>query len=105
MTDENKLAQANKIKDALAALISAIVPDLDSGDILSDARAALDALYTKYMLITPIGLVHPRRSSHDLYTTGDADSPDSVKDRNGDVTLGLCKRGGGAEDALTAHVS
>lgn len=28
---------------------------------------------------------------HDLYETGDADAPDVIKDRNGEVVLGLCK--------------
>lgn len=29
---------------------------------------------------------------HDLYETGDADAPDAIKDRNGEVVLGLCRR-------------
>lgn len=30
--------------------------------------------------------------AHDLYKTGDADAPDVIKDRNGEVVLGLCRR-------------
>ena len=43
-----------------------------------------------------------KRSSpqHDLYEDGDADIPDCVKDRNGDVVLGLCKRCNRAEVEL-----
>lgn len=29
---------------------------------------------------------------HDLYKTGDPDAPDVIKDRNGEVVLGLCRR-------------
>ena len=32
---------------------------------------------------------HP---DHDLYRTGDADAPDCIKDRNGEVVLGLCRK-------------
>lgn len=31
---------------------------------------------------------------HDLYKTGDADAPEQIKDRNGDVVLSLCRRCG-----------
>lgn len=37
---------------------------------------------------------------HDLYKTGDADAPDVIKDRNGEVTLGLCRRCGKGEADL-----
>lgn len=30
-------------------------------------------------------------TKHVLYATGDPDAPDSIKDRNGDVVLGLCR--------------
>jgi hypothetical protein len=29
---------------------------------------------------------------HDLYKTEDADAPDFIKDSNGEVVLGLCRR-------------
>lgn len=38
---------------------------------------------------------------HDCYETGDADAPESIKDRNGEVTLGLCRRCGRAEGELS----
>ena len=38
---------------------------------------------------------------HDLYETGDPDAPDVVKDRNGEVVLGLCRRCGRAEIELS----
>ena len=39
--------------------------------------------------------------AHDLYRTGDADAPLDIQDRNGEVTLGLCRRCGQAEGDLT----
>lgn len=36
-------------------------------------------------------------SNHDLYETGDPGAPDQIKDGNGEVVLGLCKRCGKAE--------
>ena len=33
-----------------------------------------------------------RRLTHDLYGTEDLDAPDSIKDSNGEVALGLCRR-------------
>jgi len=35
--------------------------------------------------------------NHDLYKTGDKDAPRSIKDGNGDVVLGLCRRCGKGE--------
>lgn len=40
---------------------------------------------------------HP---SHDLYKTGDLDAPDSIKDRNGEVALDMCKACGRGEIEL-----
>lgn len=40
------------------------------------------------------------KMTHDLYKNGDANIPDCVKDQNGDVVLGLCKRCGKAECEL-----
>jgi len=37
---------------------------------------------------------------HILYETGDAGAPDSIKDGNGEVVLGLCKVCGAAEVQL-----
>lgn len=39
--------------------------------------------------------------AHDLYKTGDVGAPDQIKDRNGEVVLGLCKRCGRAEIELS----
>lgn len=39
-------------------------------------------------------------TEHVLYETGDKDAPDAVKDRNGEVVLGLCKVCGLAEIQL-----
>lgn len=39
-------------------------------------------------------------ASHDLYETGDADAPSEIKDRNGEVTLALCRRCGQGEADL-----
>ncbi|MEY2152254.1 hypothetical protein AB7849_15220 [Rhodanobacter sp. 115] len=38
--------------------------------------------------------------THVLYEKGDKDAPDSIKDRNGDITLGLCKVCGRGEAEL-----
>lgn len=40
-------------------------------------------------------------NGHVLYQTGDADAPDVILDRNGDVALGMCKICGKAEIELT----
>ena len=37
---------------------------------------------------------------HDLYKTGDPDAPDCIKDDNGDVALGLCRKCGRGEIEL-----
>lgn len=39
--------------------------------------------------------------AHNLYETGDPRAPDSIKDRNGEVVLGLCKRCGRGESELS----
>ena len=44
---------------------------------------------------------HPVPEGHELYETGDEDAPDSIKDRNGDVALEMCKRCGRAESELS----
>lgn len=38
---------------------------------------------------------------HDLYKTGDEDAPDSIKDRNGEVVLNLCRNCGLGEAELS----
>ena len=38
--------------------------------------------------------------NHELYKTGDAGAPAAILDRNGEVTLSLCKVCGGAEGAM-----
>lgn len=43
---------------------------------------------------------HIPAREHDLYKTGDADAPLVIKDRNGDVVLGLCRRCGRGEIEL-----
>lgn len=40
------------------------------------------------------------KETHDIFKDGDAGIPDCVKDRNGQVVLGLCKRCGRAECEL-----
>jgi len=42
----------------------------------------------------------PPSGRHHLYQTGDADAPDAIKDRNGEVVLGLCRRCGMGEAEL-----
>lgn len=42
----------------------------------------------------------PAEVQHVLYTNADADAPDAIKDRHGDVVLGLCKVCGQAEGDL-----
>lgn len=37
---------------------------------------------------------------HVLYQTGDTDAPESIKDGNGSVVLGLCRHCGAAERDL-----
>jgi hypothetical protein len=37
---------------------------------------------------------------HDLYKTGDADTPDCLLDRNGEVVLKMCRRCGLGEASL-----
>ena len=50
-------------------------------------------------------LSSPRPEAHDLYKDGDADAPDSIKDRNGQVVLGLCRKCGRAESELSEPCS
>lgn len=40
------------------------------------------------------------RTAHDLYTDADVDVPSCIRDQNGSVVLGLCKRCGRAESEL-----
>jgi NTP pyrophosphatase (non-canonical NTP hydrolase) len=42
----------------------------------------------------------PCHPSHELYKTGDADAPEQVKDRNGEVVLDQCRHCGRAESQL-----
>lgn len=42
----------------------------------------------------------PCHLSHELYKTGDADAPEQVKDRNGEVVLDQCRHCGRAESQL-----
>lgn len=42
----------------------------------------------------------PNHASHELYTTGDSDTPECVMDRNGEVVLGMCRHCGKAEIEL-----
>jgi len=39
-------------------------------------------------------------SQHVLFTRDDADAPDCIKDRNGDIALGLCRICGKGEAEL-----
>jgi hypothetical protein len=39
-------------------------------------------------------------AKHQLYETGDKDAPYSIKDRNGEVVLALCRICNGAEASL-----
>jgi hypothetical protein len=43
--------------------------------------------------------------AHNLYQEGDPGAPDSIKDRNGEVVLGLCKRCGRGEAELVEPCS
>lgn len=40
-------------------------------------------------------------TEHELYKTGDADAPDAIKDRNGEVALNCCRKCGRGESDLT----
>ena len=42
-------------------------------------------------------------NEHQLYKTGDADVPDSIKDRNGEVALSCCRKCGRGESELAAE--
>lgn len=42
----------------------------------------------------------PCHTSHELYKTGDADAPEQIKDRNGEVVLDQCRNCGRAESEL-----
>ncbi len=42
----------------------------------------------------------PTDKEHVLYETGDEDAPDIIKDRNGEVVLGLCRKCGLGESDL-----
>lgn len=41
--------------------------------------------------------LNEKEPEHVLYETGDADAPDAIKDRNGDVVLALCRNCGKGE--------
>lgn len=43
---------------------------------------------------------HAQGPAHDLYKTGDADAPDVIRDRNGEVVLAMCRRCGKGEIEL-----
>jgi len=45
-------------------------------------------------------LCEPLLCAHDLYKTEDGDAPESIKDRNGEVVLALCKKCGRTESQL-----
>lgn len=59
-------------------------------DYREEIRAALEA-----------ALEAAPNGAHDLYKTGDPDAPDVIKDRNGEVVLGLCRMCGKAEVELS----
>lgn len=44
---------------------------------------------------------HATLPKHELYKTGDVGAPEQIKDRNGEVVLGLCRRCGRAEIELS----
>lgn len=46
----------------------------------------------------------PICDKHDLYKTGDADAPDCIKDRNGEVALAMCRKCKRAESELSVRV-
>lgn len=76
---------------------------------LSDGKSPVQA---DGSVIDQYGGLHPTASSmakayrmaedcaHILYKTGDADAPNSIKDRNGEVVLDLCRLCGRAETEL-----
>lgn len=52
-------------------------------------------------LSSPPSAVAGESTEHDLYKTGDADAPSVIKDSNGEVVLGLCRRCGKGECELS----
>lgn len=52
------------------------------------------------MLTKPGSTIQTFHSDHVLYRTGDANAPSSIKDGNGDVALGLCRKCGRGEREL-----
>lgn len=83
-------------------------PDLKamSGSVESDRviqlhfrRKATDA--DRKWLLEAINAKIAAELPHELYKTGDKDAPDPIKDRNGEVVLGLCRRCGKGEIELS----
>ncbi|ASW27669.1 pyrophosphatase [Klebsiella phage YMC16/01/N133_KPN_BP] len=71
----------------IAALIKA------NNELASYSAPAQEAEYDPYN-------AKPCHPSHELYSTGDADAPEQIKDRNGEVVLDQCRHCGRAESQL-----
>lgn len=70
---------------------------LDSMDDYARMDCGVDAHGPRNVLKS---FIEQHMKPHDLYKTGDADAPNVIKDRNGEVVLGLCRRCGQAEADL-----
>lgn len=92
-TDRELMQQALEALDGTEALLSSM--DVTHLLIYGEVEKAITALRE--------ALEQPEQDgwhTHDLYTDADKDRPDVICDRNGSVTLGLCKRCGRGESQL-----
>lgn len=77
----------------------------DAGNEIQHLRAALKRANETIINISgkitfPLD-IGKTSGGHDLFKTGDADAPDVIKDRNGEVVLSLCRACNKGEAELT----
>jgi len=63
-------------------------------------EAGFDGMTTRPVHGKPMQYITAEPLKHDLYTEKDDDAPSSIKDRNDEIVLGLCKRCGQGEGDL-----
>lgn len=72
------------------------LPNAEDGDFDCPKAAAVRACACGFCA----ALRRPAPAEHVLYAKDDVDAPDSIKDRNGDIMLALCRNCGRAESDL-----
>lgn len=96
---------ANPLHGRMGALHRLNDPNHTYKDIVEAAAILVaDLERRRRAIVTPTEAVPPvlrrTKNGHVLYAQGDSDAPDSIKDSNVDVVLGLCRLCGAAEIEL-----